>query len=265
MVVALTGRGDEGPTITATRGIVAEDWLSFLREIYTDEQRFTEEWELFTLCDEHLIVHGAVACRLSRQNPTLYAIQRRVLDYTAAQVTTILNQRYFHAESLTDPLTGLANRRQLMKVLKERVRRVRLEPFSKLSVAMIDIDRFKHVNDTYGHQAGDVILKAVAGVITSALRGTDIAGRYGGEEFLVILQTGRKGAYKVAERIRRTVEKIKTKHNGKVIPVTVSVGYTTCTSVTTSPDDLITRADEYLYRAKEEGRNRVVGDKSEEG
>jgi len=265
IVIALTEPGTDRITVTATRGISADDWVAVLREIFTEEIHFPEEWELFPLFDEHLLLHGAVVCRFSRQNPTLYAIQRRVVDYTAGQVVTILNQRHFHVEALSDPLTGLANRRHLMKTLKDRIRTARLDPLAKISVAMVDIDHFKQVNDTYGHQAGDAVLKGVAGAITSALRGTDLAGRYGGEEFLVILQTGRKGAYKVAERIRRNIEKLKVKHEGKTITVTASVGYAACTGVTVSPDELVARADTYLYQAKHEGRNRVVGDKPDEG
>ncbi len=264
IVVALVEPGTDRITVTASRGIATTDWESILREIHTDENRFVEEWEVFPLYDEHLIVHGAVICRFSRQNPTLYAIQRRVFDYTAGQVITILNQRQFHVEALSDPLTGLANRRHLMKTLKDRIRAARLEPLVKLSVAMADIDHFKQINDAYGHQAGDAVLKAVAGAITSALRGTDLAGRYGGEEFLIILQTGRKGAYKVAERIRRNIEKLKVKHEGKTITVTASVGYAACRGVTVSPDELVARADAYLYQAKNEGRNRVAGDKPDE-
>ncbi len=265
IVVALTEPGTDRITVTATRGFVSSDWEEALRKIYTDEKYFPEEWELFPLFDEHMLVHGAIICHLSRQNPTLYAIQHRVFDYTIGQIVTILNQRQFHVEALSDPLTGLANRRHLMKTLKDRIRTARLDPLTKLSVAMVDIDHFKQVNDTYGHQAGDAVLKAVASAISSALRGTDLAGRYGGEEFLVILQTGRKGAYKVAERIRRNIEKTKVKHEGKTITVTASVGYTSFSGITASPEELVARADAYLYQAKESGRNRVAGDKIDEG
>lgn len=265
MVLAVCDPGTDALHVAAARGIDAADWASVLDKIYTDEQHFPEEWELFSMFDEHLTTFGAVLCRLTKQNPTLYAIQRRVLDYTISQVTTILSQRQFHSESITDPLTGVSNRRHLMKVLKDRVRAARLEPLTKLSVAMVDIDRFKLVNDTYGHPAGDEVLKAVAGAISAALRGTDLAGRYGGEEFLVIMQAGRKGASHVAERIRRNIAKLKVTAGDHTITVTASIGYATCTGVTPSPDELIARADAYLYQAKEAGRDRVIGDRPEEG
>ncbi|HOW50873.1 MAG TPA: GGDEF domain-containing protein [bacterium] len=264
MVLAICDPATEKLHVAAARGIDIGDWDALLDKIYTDERHFPEEWELFAMFDEHLMTYGAVLCRLTKQNPTLYAIQRRVLDYTVSQVTTILSQRQFHNEAITDPLTGLSNRRHLMKVLKDRVRAARLEPLTKLSVAMVDIDRFKLVNDTYGHPAGDEVLKAVAGAISAALRGTDLAGRYGGEEFLVIMQAGRKGAYHVSERIRRNIAKLRVKTGDKTISLTASIGYATCTGVTASPEELIARADAYLYEAKEAGRDRVVGDKPEE-
>lgn len=265
LVLAISDPGTEKMHIAASRGIDAGgDWETILGRIYTDEKHFPEEWELLAMFDEHLLTYGALLCRMTKQNPTLYAIQRRVLDYTVSQVTTILSQRQFHSEAITDPLTGLSNRRHLMKVLKDRIRAARLEPLTKLSVAMVDIDRFKLVNDTHGHPAGDEVLKAVAGAISAALRGTDLAGRYGGEEFLVIMQAGRKGAYHVSERIRRNIAKLKVKAGNRAITVTASIGYATCTGVTPSPDELIARADTYLYQAKESGRDRVIGDKPEE-
>lgn len=254
----------EKPHVVLARGIDEKDWDALLAEIYTDEKHFPDEWEMFSLFDENLVLFGAFICRLAKQNPTLYAIQRRVLDHTVAQVTTILSQRQFHTESLTDPLTGIANRRNIMKVLKERIRAARLDPLTKLSVAMIDIDHFKKVNDTYGHQAGDAVLKAVAQAVASALRGTDLAGRYGGEEFLVVMQAGRKGAYHVSERIRRNIAKLRIKTGGHTLSVTASVGYAVCTGLTISPEEIIARADAFLYQAKEAGRDRTVGDRPEE-
>lgn len=150
--------------------------------------------------------------------------------------------------TLEDHLTGLANRRFMDIVLKRSfAKSVRFK--RPLSVIMLDIDRFKKYNDTYGHSEGDNVLKAVAKVLLKETREIDLAVRYGGEEFLVLLpETGLKSALDVAERIRQTVE-TSTK-------VTVSLGVTSYHEKM-QQDDLIIKADEALYKAKQNGRNRI--------
>ncbi|MCP5026619.1 MAG: GGDEF domain-containing protein [Actinomycetia bacterium] len=151
--------------------------------------------------------------------------------------------------ALLDPLTGLANRRQLDRDL-ENLERERIRARAPVTAVMIDVDKFKLVNDTKGHAEGDRILQVVARVITSSVREGDVVYRYGGEEFFVLLRFTDKGTgLVVAERIRKSVE-------GCGEEVTISLGV--ATGVDESVAVLATAADEALLRAKEEGRNRVV-------
>ncbi len=160
-------------------------------------------------------------------------------------------------ESLRDPLTGLYNRRFVADYLERTLQKLSRAPTSmqEISILMIDIDDFKLVNDTYGHQIGDKVLQAVAGVLESNLRISDIAARYGGEEFLVVLpRTSEKKALHIAERIRRAVSTLSV---GPVPQITVSIGLASWKEGLT-PSGLLEIADQKLYQAKREGKNRVV-------
>ncbi len=157
----------------------------------------------------------------------------------------------------TDPLTGLANRKQIMTSLE-----LQMDGFSrhgtKFSLLMLDIDFFKKVNDTYGHQAGDSVLVELASILSTILRTLDTAGRYGGEEFVVILDTADQAqAVQSAERIRQAVERHVFLCQGHELRITVSVGASVIYPTDETVDSLIARVDKALYRAKAEGRNRV--------
>ncbi len=158
----------------------------------------------------------------------------------------------------TDALTSLANRKQIMKQLFkqfEYYRRYRAE----FSVLMIDVDYFKKINDTYGHQAGDAVLKQMSAIFLKSLRNVDSAGRYGGEEFLVILtEPVGEQARQVAERIRQAVHNHTFMYEDKSINVNISIGITRISDQDENEHSLISRADQALYKAKENGRNRVV-------
>lgn len=162
--------------------------------------------------------------------------------------------------SLHDSLTGLANRRLMYLELERSLTRTRRhgEP---LSVVMLDLDHFKDFNDEYGHVAGDELLVDVAKAATSSTREMDLATRYGGEEFLVVLpNTGTDAAEQVAERIRDQVARVVPrvpKRTRKRPGVTVSAGVATCSEAVSTEDDLISMADKALYEAKKKGRNRV--------
>ncbi|SNR87198.1 sensor domain-containing diguanylate cyclase [Desulfurobacterium atlanticum] len=153
----------------------------------------------------------------------------------------------------TDSLTGLYNRRKIFERLEEEI--ARCERYGNpLSVIIFDIDFFKKVNDTYGHLIGDKVLKEIAKILKSNTRKPDIAGRYGGEEFIIILpHTDTEGAIKLAEKIRKLIEN----HNfGIGRKITISAGVTSYIPRDTV-DSLISRADQALYKAKAEGRSRV--------
>ena len=160
--------------------------------------------------------------------------------------------------SNTDPLTHLFNRRCLMETLtKELQRSARTN--TPLSLLMVDIDHFKKVNDTFGHQQGDVVLKALADLLRAHLRQYDMAARFGGEEFsLVLPETDLVQAAHVAERLRQAASKLNFSGRLKDLRVTVSIGAATFPGGNIKTvDDLIREADYALYNAKREGRNRV--------
>ncbi|MGI9139706.1 MAG: diguanylate cyclase [Gemmatimonadaceae bacterium] len=167
--------------------------------------------------------------------------------------------------SQTDGLTGLDNRRYLEERLHEMFEHS-LRLHEPLSAVMCDIDHFKSVNDTHGHQAGDAILRQFAKLIKKQAREIDRVGRYGGEEFMIILPgTVLEAAETFAQRVREEIEKHVFTHNGLKLNRTVSCGVATWPHPRiVSRDDLIRAADDSLYVAKETGRNKVVGFDSDE-
>jgi diguanylate cyclase (GGDEF)-like protein len=159
-----------------------------------------------------------------------------------------------------DELTGTLNRRFGMKRLAEEFSRARRYALS-FSLCMIDLDYFKNINDTFGHQAGDEVLRSLAGQLQKDLRSSDFIVRYGGEEFLVILPgASLSDAYSVMDRIRRRVEAFALQYGSYTIKYTFSGGVCSYPSQNeiNAPDDLIRQADDALYRAKEDGRNMIV-------
>ena len=158
----------------------------------------------------------------------------------------------------TDPLTGLANQRQLRTRLDE-VQARHERSGGVFSLLFLDIDRFKQVNDNYGHPTGDEILRRIAGILADRVRKVDLAARYGGEEFAVLLEgTDKEGALIMAERIRTAVASADLGDLGISSAVTVSVGIASVPADCNDTDTLIATADKALYRAKHEGRNRCV-------
>ena len=173
------------------------------------------------------------------------------------RLTAALKQLAEHAT--TDPLTGLYNRRSLQKQLDlELVRAGRGR--HPLAVILLDIDHFKRFNDTFGHQAGDEVLKRVAGVIRKGIRTSDIAGRYGGEELITILpEATAQAALMRAEAIRREIEAQHLEYDGNSLgSLTASFGVAVFPDHASDSASLIRVADNALYEAKNSGRNRVV-------
>ncbi|GAB7023028.1 GGDEF domain-containing protein [Salidesulfovibrio brasiliensis] len=157
----------------------------------------------------------------------------------------------------TDPLTEQLNRRSFMeKATKEWERFLRYD--RPCSTLMLDLDHFKRVNDTYGHKAGDNVLKKLAETVSSMLREVDSLGRIGGEEFAVLLpETDMEDAAQAAERIRHAVEETEIRHGEESIRITISIGVASTRKGDKEYDDALRRADEALYRAKDAGRNQV--------
>lgn len=157
----------------------------------------------------------------------------------------------------TDPLTGVLNRRSLVERLDAACLRARARGLP-IALLFIDLDHFKRINDTFGHAAGDACLRAVIGPIQEELRQSDVIGRYGGEEFIVILSSADVAAARpIAERIRARIADIRVEGFGAPIHVTCSIGVATSDMLGVWGEGLIARADEAVYAAKRAGRNQV--------
>jgi len=181
------------------------------------------------------------------------------LDLLLARTRTLLEFKAYldvcEEAAFTDHLTGLANRRRFERQLEREVGRVqRFEhPFSLL---MIDIDSFKNVNDTFGHDAGDEAIRRISKVLCEGTRGIDLAARIGGEEFAVLLvETNKEGAFEVAERLRAAIKALEIPRAGRV---TASFGVAECPSDAQTAADILKAADIALYEAKRNGRDQVV-------
>jgi len=160
-------------------------------------------------------------------------------------------------QATQDDLTGVANRRAIVSLLQRDLERAKREK-SVCSIALFDVDYFKQVNDTWGHPAGDQVIKWVAKVIDGSIRPYDTLGRYGGEEFLLLIPgAGPDGAVAAAERARAAIEREECTVDGMRLHITVSAGVAT-SSPGMDADTLLRLADDALYSAKESGRNRVV-------
>lgn len=184
---------------------------------------------------------------------------QRALESSNAQLEE--SNRELQRLSSLDGLTGIANRRQFDKMLDQEWQRA-LRNCTELALIMIDIDFFKLFNDTYGHQAGDDCLKAVALTLDRIVhRPSDMVARYGGEEFAAILpETDLEGALRVAEKMRDTVARLNMRHDASKVSdkITLSIGVASMNPRgSDNPDILLAAADDALYRAKHAGRNRI--------
>ncbi|MCX7945199.1 MAG: diguanylate cyclase [Deltaproteobacteria bacterium] len=167
-------------------------------------------------------------------------------------------QKQFYDSATKDHLTKIFNRKTFAERFFQEFSYA-LRHSKIMSLAILDIDHFKKVNDTYGHQAGDYILRQLADVISQLIRNEDIFARYGGEEFVLLLRdTDEEKAFVCAMRIRRAIEKHEFKFHNQTIPITVSIGISTLKNGNfRTPEEMFREADEYLYKAKNNGRNRV--------
>jgi diguanylate cyclase (GGDEF)-like protein len=179
---------------------------------------------------------------------------------TAAEITRIVKLEY---ETVTDHLIGIFNRRYLDRKITEEIARSRRYGVP-LSMMLLDIDHFKTVNDKYGHQIGDEVLKGLGKLLVEKIRDIDIIARYGGEEIAILLpQTAGSFAFDLAERLRQAIEKTvmvpanENEHHVD-ISITASIGVAEFNSQVSDSQSFIQRSDEALYQAKHEGRNRVI-------
>ena len=179
-------------------------------------------------------------------------------EFIAMSISNAVLYEQANKLAVTDGLTGISNRQSVEKSLQiefERSKRYN----SPLSLILLDVDHFKDVNDTYGHQKGDEILIAFASLLKKACRANDIAARYGGEEFVMVLpQSSAQGAFKIAERVREEMMKISFTGNESNFAVTVSCGVAEFNKDYESINKLISVADRALYEAKNGGRNKTI-------
>jgi two-component system, cell cycle response regulator len=180
---------------------------------------------------------------------------RRLIDLHAALLEA---QEVLRQQAARDPLTGVWNRARAFESLATEISRAAREG-TAVSVIMLDLDHFKEVNDRYGHMAGDAVLRIVTRRVEASLRPYDVLGRYGGEEFLIVLPGCDASAVAAtAERIRRAIAASPIDTSEGLIAVTASMGTASARLVESNPESLIRAADQALYVAKREGRDRVA-------
>jgi diguanylate cyclase (GGDEF)-like protein len=254
---AVLGRADDADVVFSDDGLsrrhavlVRRGADLFVRDLGSTNGTFVEQTRVV---GEHRLSDGDTL-RLAK---TFVRVQLRSADEVAAM-------RALYESSVRDPLTKLYNRRHLNERLgAEHAYAVRHR--TDLSVLLMDLDHFKRVNDTHGHQAGDAVLRAFAQLLERSARREDVVARYGGEEFIALLRgVGPYGAEIFGQRICRGTERMRIIHEGHRIEVTSSVGVATWTPAHpySTVETLVGAADQCLYRAKQAGRNLVICDAS---
>lgn len=191
---------------------------------------------------------------IERLETNVIESERYVVQLEEYQRSIEQAQVKLESKSTTDGLTGLKNRRAFDVRLDEEFARAHRSELP-MALALIDVDKFKPYNDSFGHPAGDEVLRSLSAILRESARPYDFVARYGGEEFVAILPgTSHDGALVIAERIRRSVQRAVWPNR----PITVSIGIAISDAGTVTPSGLLKRADKALYLAKETGRNRVV-------
>ncbi len=221
-----------------------------------------EDKDYKSLMTTHALYHQTVKFLLNRGSEDFESLYDAIveLDRVSKSLTDSIDRlllKLLNNLAFVDSLTGLYTRTYLEHILRRELNRSLRAGFP-ISLMVVDIDNFKKVNDTFGHEAGDLLLKKAGQLILKTIRAGDIAIRYGGEEFIIILpHTSLEGAGIVAERLRKTFEGLELSYKGHVIKATVSIGVVQIMNFDEPAKD-IERADMALYRAKREGKNRVV-------
>ncbi len=201
--------------------------------------------------DEH--IEGPTRLR----NGDFIKIGRTIFKFIATNNIEAAYHDEIYRLTTVDGLTQVFNRRYFEDAIERELSRSRRYA-RPLSLVLMDIDHFKKINDTFGHLAGDAVLKDVASTVRSRTRREDVLARYGGEEFALLLpEIDQKGAVQMAEKVRKLVEKHAFAFDGEIIPVTLSAGVATVQAKNEDPPELVRRADEKLYESKTSGRNRV--------
>jgi two-component system cell cycle response regulator len=261
-------KGGDFDLIVASLSLDKQDGLRFCATLRSLE--VTRQTPILAIVDEGDLKRLVRALDIGVNDYLMRPVERHEL---VARVNTQLRRKRFTDKlrhslqlslemAITDQLTGLHNRRYMTRHLGTLIGNL---PNSgkPVSFLIMDIDYFKQVNDTYGHDVGDEVLREFASRISQNVRGVDLACRYGGEEFVVVMpDTDMNFAYMVAERLRQAVADAPFQIGVEPgqLPVTISIGVTSSEGPSDTADALLKRADKALYRAKRDGRNRVVAD-----
>ncbi|MFA6188964.1 MAG: diguanylate cyclase [Sulfuricurvum sp.] len=216
-----------------------------MKELLQKKQKWSGEMEIHTKSGKKVWMDAVISPYLD--------INDEIVSYTAIY-HDITDKKRIELLSITDPLTKLYNRQKFNEVCEQMLMRQHWSSENTFGLLVVDVDHFKKVNDTYGHQVGDTVLMAMADILTDIVRTSDILARWGGEEFVIILpDVDLKKAIHVADKYRQAIEQMKVP---KVGTITASFGVTVFFNGDTQ-EMMMHRADVALYRAKENGRNRV--------
>lgn len=259
-----------------TEYIMRRGRAAYLTPAILDQLRETGEYEIETvinmpirhylgapLIDSEGKPFGAMSLILMNDAPSFQPNDVEVFSIIAAQVSLAIERKRLQEELLykatTDGLTGIFNRAHFLERADEELKRIHRYG-GTCSLLMLDIDHFKRVNDSFGHAVGDDALRRIAELCCKAKRSTDLLGRIGGEEFMILLpETNISNTKQIAERLRQTIHDTSLRtEEGIQIPISVSIGIAEHLSKSESLSELMVRADKALYRAKNEGRNKVV-------
>ncbi len=231
---------------------VTREWSTLQGEDVVDGER----WSHFPLSVASEGV-GVLSLRLSAQRPPSRTLSALYCAEAATALDASLRLREAQSEALTDPLTGLLNRRGLDQQLSPLLNHAR-SVGGQLSVLFVDLDHFKKVNDEFGHDRGDAILRLVAGTLSRLVRTVDVVARYGGDEFVVVLPTtDTQTAVRVAERIREGVSTAIRSDAAGTIPITVTIGVSSLSESRGRASEVIAAADQAMLKGKTSGRNRI--------
>ncbi len=202
-----------------------------------------------------MLAHSKTPCHFNQEAIPILSL---IANQTAITVDKIRLHDETRQLAFTDELTGLYNRRHFINLAEREVDRA-IRYKNSLAFIMFDLDRFKKVNDSYGHPAGDQVLKTITSLARRELREIDLFARYGGEEFVILLpETGRRGARAIAERLRKRIAQTPITAAQEKISITISLGVSTLSSRCNNLANLIEASDKALYTAKETGRDRTI-------
>lgn len=262
------GEGDDRRRDLLRRtGEVNRQIESSVRDLMTESQTATDfdslraaiDTRLHSLTDDLLTLRGLGDDMLHQSEVDAEELAERLkaLEAERDQLSRRLEQT--HSEARIDSLTALPNRRALDERLEEEVARV-MRSAGEFSIALVDVDHFKQINDRYGHASGDRALQIIARLLRVKLRRTDVLGRWGGEEFMILFPgASAETAREVADRVRRGLCDAPTHFKGEQVALSASFGIATWAGEADTPAALTQRADEALYAAKQAGRNALRG------